>query len=326
MILQPNPENINLICSQILSGNVVGLPTETVYGLTGNLFDENAIKKIYSLKGRPSTNPLIVHINNFNQIFEITKNINEKQNKYLSILKTFWPGPLTVILPKKDNVSNLATAGLDSIAIRIPNNNLFLEILEKVGFPLVAPSANISKQVSPTTANAVQQEFGENLSYILNGGQCAVGLESTVISLTEDIPIILRPGAITLEMIKEVIPETIIKQKIINENDQQNSPGQQFLHYAPKTPLYFIDDYKIDASKKTGLIAFQELSLEEKIKYQKVIEISKDKNLSEIAKNLYSALREMDNSNLDIILIDKCEEKGLGLAVMDRLKRASYEK
>lgn len=317
--MNSNKNNIPILAKYLLEGKIVAIPTETVYGLAGNIYDKNAINKIFTLKGRPNTNPLICHIYSFEQISELTKDLTEKQKDYLNKLKHFWPGPLTIILPKSEKVPNSVTAGLDSVAIRIPNHKLTLELLKSCNVPLAAPSANISKRISPTSAKDVEEEFEDKLKYILDGGRCEIGLESTVLSLVEKVPSILRPGAITYEMIKEIIPEVIVNEEFLTSNKTQNSPGQQVKHYSPHTPLYFKDSCNLN-TKNAGLISFSKV--ENSSDYFICKEISENEDKTLIASNLYSALRELDKLNLDYILIETCNSKGIGMAIMDRLKRA----
>ena len=214
MILQA--KDIELVVNHLKNGGVIGMPTETVYGLAGDAFNPDAIRKIYQLKKRPFTNPLIVHIHSTKQISNLTKNLSDFQKESLKKLENFWPGPLTIILPKSDQVPDLTTASKNSVAIRIPQHSLALDLLQRCSFPLAAPSANISQAVSPTSAKHVADEFGPKLEYILDGENCQIGLESTVISLINQEPEILRPGAITQEKLEEVLGQPVLPKKVIS--------------------------------------------------------------------------------------------------------------
>lgn len=305
-------ENIKKAAKILQTGNLVAMPTETVYGLAADALNPAAIKKIYALKKRPVTNPLIVHLHSAEQIEELTE-ANKQQIKTLERLKIFIPGALTVILPKSKKVPLDTTAGNQSIAIRIPSHPVAQELLKTVNLPLAAPSANLSTKVSPTSARHVLDEFGEDL-FILDGGSSELGLESTVLSLLEDIPKILRPGIITLEMLQEVLG-----QVSFTTTTSTHSPGQMNLHYSPKTKLAFKKDISEITNLKTGYISF---SKQENTSYVKHICLSENSDLQQVSAGLYAALREMDNAGLDLILVDDCEEKGIGKAIIDRLKRA----
>ncbi len=323
MILAPTEDNLALASTALSKDQLVGLPTETVYGLAGNALSIEAVQKIYDLKGRPATNPLIIHISDFEQIHSLIGKLSDQQSYYLNQLKEFWPGPLTIILPKSINVPTIVTANSDTVAIRIPQHPVALEIIRKSGLPLAAPSANRSNYISPTSAQHVADEFGEKVEIIIDGGNCTVGLESTILSLVSDIPEILRPGAITLEVIRRIIPSVQYQEKVITENVMQNSPGQQIKHYSPKTPLKFKANYLPSSeSKKIGLIAFQALSELEQNSFFSYKLLSADGDLNEVAQKLFATLRELDLQGLDLIVIDDCPVDKIGLAIMDRLKRA----
>ncbi len=324
MIFSPSSINLLRATEALKNNQLIGLPTETVYGLAGNALSDVAIQRIFALKGRPATNPLIVHIADFNQIDSLIAPLNTQQAKNLEKLKVFWPGPLTIILPKSSLVPDLLTANSPTVAIRIPNHQIALKIIRDSGLPLAAPSANRSNYISPTSAQHVLEEFGEELEFIIDGGSCTIGLESTVISLVSDIPQILRPGAITLNQIRSIIPEVQLLERILSPDAQQSAPGQQIKHYSPKTKLIFKEDYKPTKDlQKIAYVAFTQLSELEQKSFFSYKLLSTSGNLTEIAQKLFGTLRELDQQNLDLIIIDKCPEEQLGLAIMDRLKRAT---
>jgi L-threonylcarbamoyladenylate synthase len=322
MILAATNENIKLAASKITAGDIVAFPTETVYGLGANAFDAKAVEKIYNTKNRPLSKPLIVHLHSVEQIGMVSPALNiPKYKNQLDKLSTFWPGPLSVILPKNEQIPGIVTANQDSVAIRIPAHAIALKLLKTVNLPIAAPSANTFKYVSPTLAKHVEDGFGSDL-LILDGDACSIGLESTVISLLGDIPKILRPGAITLEDLKSVLPDITFSKEESTNDKNDISPGLSKKHYSPKTKLNFIDSIpEADWPKKTGLLLFKERNISAFL----VRYLSKDANLNEIAKKLFANLIELDQQGLDLILIDRCEEEGIGKAIMDRINRAIYQ-
>ncbi|MDQ3020635.1 MAG: L-threonylcarbamoyladenylate synthase [Bacteroidota bacterium] len=294
-------KDIDLAVKEINTGNVVGLPTETVYGLGANALKENAVLKIFETKQRPKFNPIIVHVYNENDFENYSVKIPENVYK---LIDKFSPGPITFILKKKFNIPDIVTSGNDSVGLRIPSHNMFREILKETKLPIAAPSANRFGKISPTSAEDVLTELKGKINYILDGGRCEIGIESTVISFAEDEIKILRHGFVTKEQIEKVIGK-------ISDGESKKiiSPGLSKNHYAPSTPLYFVNDYndiKNFTGKKIGLLDF-----------------SKYKNMKEIALNLFSDLRKLDSGNFDFIIYKKADEEGLGIAINDRLQRAS---
>lgn len=323
MIFKPSPTNLQLAAEALKNNQLVGLPTETVYGLAANALSPEAIQKIYQLKGRPSTNPLIVHIADFEQIHSLTGELSTQQRSYLNLLKKFWPGPLTIILPKSDLIPMIVTANSASVAIRIPNHPVALDLLRKSSVPVAAPSANRSNYISPTSAQHVDNEFGTELELIIDGGECTVGLESTIVSLVTSPPQILRPGAITLQTLQSIIPEIVLVERSVAREEEQASPGQQIKHYSPKTRLDFKTNYKPTAEeKKVAYVAFHPLKELEQKNFFSYKLLSQNGDLNEVAQKLFATLRELDHQGLDLILIDDCHTEDIGLAIMDRLKRA----
>lgn len=331
MILQANSENIKKAAELIQQSELVAFPTETVYGLGANALDEKAINKIFSLKKRPQTDPLIVHIHNLSQVFEFAT-LNQTQEKCLNKLAIFWPGPLSIILPKKNVIPDLVTSCGPNVALRIPNHHVALELLKTCNLPLAAPSANPFGYVSPTTAEHVYDSFinqSDQLKIILDGGQCQIGLESTVLSLSasDEVPTILRPGAITFETLSNLLGEVRISNKTAKLQDNQQSPGQLEQHYSPHTKLVFKDNTKDINFKNAALISFGPQNSDFK-KYKSVRILSDENNPNQIAHNLFCALRELDKLDFEVIVVDTCalRKTGMGLAILDRIGRAAAKR
>lgn len=296
-------------------GKCVAIPTETVYGLAANAFDSAAVASIFEIKNRPFFDPLIVHIGNADQISKLAVSFPEKAK---SLTEKFWPGPLTIILPKSDSVPDIVCAGLPSVGIRMPDHKLTLDLLNSLEFPLAAPSANPFGYISPTIAQHVVDQLGNKIEYILDGGPCRVGLESTIVSFVSEKPTVLRFGGIDLEDIEAVIGKVIVEHK---NSEAPAAPGMLSSHYAPLKKLLFgrLDDL---ISQNTGL-NYGVLALSD-LKGQKGIILSESGNLKEAAQNLFAAMRLMDNSSYDLILTEEMPDHGLGRAINDRLSRASY--
>jgi L-threonylcarbamoyladenylate synthase len=312
------------------AGELVVIPTETVYGLAANALNASAVEKIYALKQRPATNPLICHVASIEaMLLYIAPTAKAEIEPLLQKLAPFWPGPLTVVVPKADTIPAIISAGQPSVALRIPNHPLTLSLLSQLNFPLAAPSANRSNYVSPTKPEHVRHEFKSECPYLLDGGSCTVGLESTVLSLIDPgHPIILRPGAITQAQLTQAlgIPVAVTKQELSPQTPHQ-SPGQGTLHYSPKTPLQLLSTFQFETSPYTriGLIAFSADTGAE-YDFAAVEVLSENQNQRMIAARLYDALRSLDAMNLDLILIDSCEPVGIGAAIMDRIQRALTKK
>jgi len=309
-IYKPNSSNLKKVKKIIDNNNVIGLPTETVYGLAGNAYSNNSVKKIFKLKKRPPINPLIIHYKNLKDI----KNDVIYNNSLVKLYKFFCPGPITFILRKnpKSKVSKIATAGKKTIAIRFPKHKVAQNVLKIIKKPLAAPSANISTKLSPTSAKDVFQEFGKKIKIILDGGKCKIGLESTIVDLTGK-PTILRPGKITKEKIEKILRKKIKIQKSFKKI---TAPGQLKLHYSPGIP---IEMNKKTISKQQALIGFGK-----KFKKGKnYFNLSKRGNLKEMANNLYKTMREIKKKKFKSIAVTKIPNKGIGYAINDRLKKAS---
>ena len=318
----------------IKRGGLVAFPTETVYGLGADGFNEEAAKKIYAAKGRPSDNPLILHIAEENQLKQIVKKIPEKAKK---LMESFWPGPLTIILEKKENVPYTTTGGLDTVAIRMPNHLGALSFLKAVQTPIAAPSANTSGRPSPTKAEHVLEDMQGKIDMILDGGEVGIGIESTIIDMTS-VPMILRPGFITQEMLEEKIGDVFLDPTLQNglqEKERPKAPGMKYRHYAPKADLTIIEGelsrvidqinrltaQKVSEGKKVGIIATEETKKFYRDGMIKVI--CSRKKEETIAKHLYSILREFDEAEIDVIFSEAFSEKAFGQAIMNRLIKAA---
>ncbi len=299
-------------------GDVIGIPTETVYGLAGNALNENAILKIFEVKNRPKFDPLIVHVASLERAKDF---VVEFPYKALQLAKQFWPGPLTLLLAKKANVPDLLTAGSQRVAIRIPNHPLTRQMLEKLAFPVAAPSANPFGYVSPTTAQHVEDQLGTKIPFILDGGPCAVGLESTIIGFEAEKPIIYRLGGIKLEDLEACVGKVKLN---LNLSSNPLAPGMLKTHYAPIKKIHVGRVTELATKyqhKKIGIISFKEDYSH--LNGATQIILSKQGDLNEAAKNLFGALRKMDQADIDLIITQRFPEEGLGKAINDRLRRAS---
>lgn len=300
------------------NGGLVAIPTETVYGLAANAYDTDAVTRIFEVKKRPYFDPLIVHTHGLIEAEEFVERIPENAIK---LAESYWPGPLTLLLPKKDIIPDLVTAGMERVAIRVPNHNLTYKLLESIDFPLVAPSANPFGYVSPTTAKHVEKQLGSDIDYILDGGDCHIGIESTIVGFDENQTVIYRLGGLEKEQIEAVVGDVILRP---HSSSNPQAPGMLLSHYAPVKKILTgdIDELtKTNPDRKIGILRFQP-SLETKNEYPEII-LSKTGDLREAAKNLFASLRKMDEMDIDLIIAETVPEKGLGLAINDRLKRAS---
>jgi L-threonylcarbamoyladenylate synthase len=309
--------DISLAVKALQNDDIIGMPTETVYGLAGNAFSEKAIHKIFATKKRPLYNPLIVHIKNIDYLKLIAKDIPETAYK---LATTFWPGALTLLLNKKENVPSIVTANKPTVAVRIPNHPMALQLLNKLDFPLAAPSANPFTTISSTTAQHVQHYFNKEIEIILDGGDCAKGIESTIVGFDNDKVVIYRLGTITEDDLSKVVDNVHI---YIGQDDKPIAPGMLLKHYSPKTKTVLLNDTKffdLYADKKVGVLSFNTTFYSAAIAMQ--IQLSPLGNLEEAAKSLYAAMHKLDNANLDIIAVQLLPYEGIGKAINDRLKRA----
>ena len=311
-IYKPNYKNLKKAKKNIENNVLIGMPTETVYGLAGNAFSNIAISKIYKLKNRPEINPIIIHFKNLNDV----KKHAVINDNFLKLYKAFCPGPIIFVLKKKkeSKVCEKALAGKKTIAVRIPKHRIARKLLNILNTPIAAPSANISTKLSPTSASDVVEEFQNKINFILDGGQCKIGLESTIIDLTNQ-PSILRPGSITHEKIKKILKKKIICKKKIKKI---SSPGQLRFHYSPGIPVILNKNFP----KKNS--AFLTFGKEFKSK-KNYFNLSKRGNLQEAANNLYKTMRKIKKQKFKSITVCKIPNIDIGQAINDRLKKASFK-
>ncbi|WP_226036293.1 L-threonylcarbamoyladenylate synthase [Aquibacillus saliphilus] len=310
---------------------VVAFPTETVYGLGADATNEQAVAKIFQAKGRPADNPLIVHVANKQQIEQYVTHVPDVAKK---LIHAFMPGPLTIILPSNNTIATNVTAGLSSIAIRIPSHPVARQLLEVCQLPLAAPSANKSGKPSPTSADHVVQDLNGKIAGILDGGTTGVGLESTVLDCTTEIPVILRPGGITKQQIEQVVGMVMVDPALVVEADQPKAPGMKYNHYQPDAPLSLIDgdvdffqaqiDSAIAEGLKVGIMASTELA--SLIEADNIKTCGSRTDLKEVAVHLYDTLRAFKKSDVDLILCETFEQTGVGEAIMNRLHKAATKK
>jgi len=289
----------------IKKGEVVAFPTETVYGLGANALDPKAVRKIFLLKGRPADNPLIVHVASVEQV----KKIAHLTPKTRRLIKKFWPGPLTIVLKKKEIVPKEVTAGLDTVAVRMPKNKIALGLIRLAGVPIAAPSANISGRPSPTTYKHVIEDF--KTVAVIRHKKCEIGLESTVVDLSAKRPVLLRPGGVSFEELKNILPDLVLAKK----TKKAKSPGMKYRHYSPNARIVLFEKNAVDKMERYAKM----------YKDKRVKVIKPPKNLKRFSRELFSLFRQCDKEGIEIILIAGVEEKGLGLAIMDRLRRAAAD-
>ncbi len=320
-------EAVNEAAEEIKKGNVVGIPTETVYGLGANALDTEAVKKIFLAKGRPQDNPLIVHISSFGELFPLVKEVPKEAEM---LAEKFWPGPLTMIMPKSDKIPDSVCGGLDTVAVRMPSHPVMREIIRSSGVPIAAPSANISGSPSPTNAHYVYEDMKGKIPLIIDGGESEVGVESTVITLAENPPRLLRPGGITHSELESVLGKVDIDKAVLSqlENGQKaSSPGMKYKHYAPETKVVIVkgslDKYlEFISGKNEKIVSLCFEGEEEKIPFETVTYGKIDDSSSQ-AHRLFDALREVDRKGADIVYARCPSEEGVGLAVYNRLLRSA---
>lgn len=345
-LVKINPNNIDYeilseAASIIKNGGTVIFPTETVYGLGANALDEDACDKIYKAKGRPSDNPLIVHITSMDELNKLVREIPKNAE---IMADKFWPGPLTMIFDKKDIISYKITAGLETVAVRMPENKIARELIRLSACPIAAPSANTSGKPSPTSAQHVIEDMLGRVDMIIDGGSCDIGLESSVVDITGDIPTILRPGKVTKEDIERLFGKCETDPAIIksDENIVPKSPGQKYRHYSPKAELILykgnlqkmVNSMKKDCkkyireAKKVGIIASEQTrNFYDNLNDEIVVKVVGDrKNPLTIANNLFDVLRSFDSSKVNVILSESFDDKGIGGAIMNRLGKAASKK
>jgi L-threonylcarbamoyladenylate synthase len=309
-------KDINKARQLLEQGELVAIPTETVYGLAGNALDADAVIRIFDVKKRPEFDPLIMHVSSFEKVNRYAENIPAFARE---LADAFWPGPLTLLLKRKSAVPDLVTAGLPTVGIRCPDHALTRSLLEAIDFPLAAPSANPFGYVSPTTPEHVNDQLGDKISYILDGGPCRVGIESTIVGFDNDQGIVYRSGGLRVEDIEEVIGKVEIQ---VHTSSNPKAPGQLMSHYAPAKRMLvgnietLVEQFN---GKRIGVLTF---SKNYKLPYQYVLSASG--NIDEAARNFFSALRALDKLPIDIIVAEFVPETGIGSAINDRLRRASF--
>lgn len=319
------------------NGDMVAFPTETVYGLGADALNETASARIYAAKGRPSDNPLIVHVSNVEQVKKLVREIPENAKK---LMDAFWPGPLTIIFKKKDVVPDGTTGGLDTVAVRMPNHKVALKLIEVSGVPIAAPSANTSGRPSPTTAGHVKDDLDGKISMILDSGAVGIGIESTIVDVTSDVPMILRPGYINRQMLEEVVGEVTIDKAIlgpVSGDLKPKAPGMKYKHYAPKADFTMFNgdtdkvvsrintlaEKYIEQGYTVGIIASDETK--DRYSNGEIVSIGTRKDELSISKNLYKVLRDFDDMKVDYILGETFKGEKMGQAIMNRmLKAAGY--
>ncbi|MFS0881881.1 L-threonylcarbamoyladenylate synthase [Metabacillus niabensis] len=327
--LSTSYSHISQAAKLLTENEVVAFPTETVYGLGANAYSDEAVQKIFAAKGRPADNPLIVHIASKKSLDDIVTNIPDYVYK---LIDEFWPGPLTFILPKKgERLSKLVTAGLNTVGVRMPDHQLALALIKEANVPIAAPSANRSGKPSPTLASHVYHDLNGKIGGIVDGGPTGVGVESTVLDCTTNIPAILRPGGITKEQLEKIVGEVSVDKALVEEGHAPKSPGMKYTHYSPNAPVIIangnysfiqklVNEYK-EAGKSVGV-----LTTSEGIPYlqaEKVIACGSRNDLRTVATELYDTLRTFDETDIDIIISESFPKSGVGEAIMNRLLKAA---
>jgi len=313
--------DIKKAASYLKQGLPVAIPTETVYGLAANALEEAAVRKIYTVKNRPLHNPLILHLAGKE---ELEKYVTDVPATAYKLIDRFWPGPLTLLLPKKDTVPSIITHGMPRVAVRVPDHLLTLELLKVLPFPLAAPSANPFGYISPTQAKHVQQQIGDKISYILDGGDCMQGIESTIVGFENTETIVYRLGAISVEEIESITGSISL---YIKDETAPQAPGMLLKHYSPLTPFYLSDNIQESLinfkGKKVGLLLFNKPVANINITHQEVLSPKNDMRAA--AARLYAAMHQMDAYGLDVIVAEKFPDSGIGKAINDRLSRAAVK-
>ncbi len=332
-----NPDKIEIekAARVLKDGGLVAFPTETVYGLGANATDAAAVSRIFAAKGRPADNPVIVHVSSRQQVFGLAE-VSAMAQK---LMEAFWPGPLTLILPAKETVPSQVTAGLATVAVRMPRHRVALALIEAAGVPVAAPSANLSGRPSPTTAEHVLADLNGKIEVVLDGGPTGVGVESTVLDLTSPVPAVLRPGGVTPDEIRSITGQVKVGRAARGfwGGERPRSPGLKYTHYAPRAPLVLVEGHPERVVAKINELAAQERSLGKKVGIlavsgralysgaAEVVEAGRREEPATVAAGLYAALRRLDELGVSIILAEGIDEGGMGLAVMNRLRRAAAQ-
>ncbi len=315
-------KDIQKAITLLKADKLVAIPTETVYGLAGNIFSEKAINSIFETKKRPFFNPLIVHMSSIEALDNMVSYIPEKAKL---LADAFWPGSMTLVLKKQSVIPDLITAGKDTVAVRIPNHPITLSLLKQLPFPLAAPSANPFGSISPTKPEHVERYFKNEIDMVLDGGACSNGIESTIIGFENEEPIIYRLGALALEDIEAVVGRVIIKNR---KEVSPDAPGMLERHYAPLTRTVLTDfiqeEIKNYKNKRIGVLVFKSNLKNDSITKQVIL--SKKGNMAEAASKLYDAMHHLDHQNLDVIITERFPDFGLGKSINDRLQRATFSR
>lgn len=327
--LNSNYKNIKNGADYLKKGEVVAIPTETVYGLAADAFNENAIKKVFEVKGRPQDNPLLVHIHKLEQVYDICKDIPKEAE---SVFDAFWPGSVTLIFNKKDCVSDTVTAGMSTVAVRFPKSEIARAVIKESGTLLVAPSANLSGKPSTTSAGHCINDLSGKIPCILDGGSCSIGLESTIIDMSTPDPVLLRPGAISVDEICDVIPNLIYKKELLSveESEIPKAPGMKYRHYAPDVPVTLVEGgytktstwIKENANHDDAIICFEEF-LNDFRNYKYTYSLGSFKTLNIAAQKIFDLLRECDKLDVSHIYIQAPTNNGLGNSIINLLEKAS---
>ncbi|WP_314730093.1 L-threonylcarbamoyladenylate synthase [Peptostreptococcus stomatis] len=329
---KPDKDLIAVFASMLASGKTVIFPTETVYGLGANALDEEAAAKIYQAKGRPSDNPLLVHVADKEDVYDLVENID---NRAKLLMDRFWPGPLTIVFKKKDIIPDRTSGGLDTVAIRMPSDQVARDLIRQAGVPIAAPSANISGRPSPTKPEHIIRDMDGRVDGILVGGPCNYGVESTIVDLSGDVAMVLRPGSITLEMLGEVLGQVNLDPSLKNKDDniKAKAPGMKYKHYSPRAQVYIVragdqedfarrvDELCLDNAKKGLKTGVMTRSSDQHPYQAQVFDLGESD--AEVAKNLFDSLISLDRESIDIAYVPYFEERGIGVAIMNRLKKAA---
>lgn len=331
-INKPDQDLISLFANMLADGKTVIFPTETVYGLGANALDEDAATKIYQAKGRPSDNPLLVHVADKEDVYDLVENVDDRAKL---LMDKFWPGPLTIVFKKKAIIPDRTSGGLDTVAIRMPSDQVARDLIRQAGVPIAAPSANISGRPSPTKPEHIIRDMDGRVDGILVGGPCDYGVESTIIDLSEDLAMVLRPGSITLEMLGEVLGRVDLDPSLKNKDDniRAKAPGMKYKHYSPQAQVYIVkadnlegfaervDSLCEDNAKKGLKIGVMTMNYDQHSYQAKVFDLGGSD--TEVAKNLFDSLISLDRESIDIAYVPYFEERGIGIAIMNRLKKAA---
>ncbi len=329
---KPDKDLIAVFASMLASGKTVIFPTETVYGLGANALDEEAAAKIYQAKGRPSDNPLLVHVADKEDVYDLVENIDSRAKL---LMDRFWPGPLTIVFKKKDIIPARTSGGLDTVAIRMPSDQVARDLIRQAGVPIAAPSANISGRPSPTKPEHIIRDMDGRVDGILVGGSCNYGVESTIVDLSGDVAMVLRPGSITLEMLGEVLGQVNLDPSLKNKDDniKAKAPGMKYKHYSPRAQVYIVragdqedfarrvDELCLDNAKKGLKTGVMTRSSDQHPYQAQVFDLGESD--AEVAKNLFDSLISLDRESIDIAYVPYFEERGIGVAIMNRLKKAA---